>query len=282
MSKPYVIYHKNCADGIGAAWAVWNTLRETAVYMPMSYGMPLWETTGKDVILVDFSFKRDVMEDLLTKVKSLTIIDHHQTSFEDLAGLEHPNLVKVIDTSKSGAVLAWEFVKGLTNHLEEIPKTLLHIQDRDLWKFELEGTRELTMALMSYEGILEDPELFDKVIMQKSVHTLISEGTPLLRKYNIDIKALIKYAQRTGVIGGISVPVANIPYMYSSEAGNLMSVGHPFSATYSDTRFSRNFSLRSQKEGGMDVAKIAESYGGGGHKNAAGFIVKRHHTLAKF
>ena len=67
----------------------------------------------------------------------------------------------------------------------------------------------------------------------------------------------------------------------SSEAGNVMAESEPFAACYLDTADSRVFSLRSRREGGVDVAKIAESDGGGGHRNAAGFRVPRDHLLSQ-
>ena len=60
-----------------------------------------------------------------------------------------------------------------------------------------------------------------------------------------------------------------------------MAESEPFAACYLDTADSRVFSLRSRREGGVDVAKIAESYGGGGHRNAAGFRVPRDHLLSQ-
>ena len=35
------------------------------------------------------------------------------------------------------------------------------------------------------------------------------------------------------------------------------------------------------REGGLDVAAICEGYGGGGHRQAAGFRVTREHELAR-
>lgn len=72
------------------------------------------------------------------------------------------------------------------------------------------------------------------------------------------------------VIGGNSVPVANIPYTLTSDAGNLMAQGEPFAACYWDTPSGRVFSLRSTDDG-ADVSAIAKGYGGGGHAHAAGF-----------
>lgn len=72
------------------------------------------------------------------------------------------------------------------------------------------------------------------------------------------------------VIGGYKVKVANLPYTFSSDAGHELALGNPFGACYWDTPEGRVFSLRSTDEG-IDVSSIAASYGGGGHRNAAGF-----------
>jgi nanoRNase/pAp phosphatase (c-di-AMP/oligoRNAs hydrolase) len=73
-------------------------------------------------------------------------------------------------------------------------------------------------------------------------------------------------------IGGHRVPVANLPYTMSSDAGHEMAKGRPFAACYWDTPEGRVFSLRSNDEG-VDVSEVAKQYGGGGHRNASGFTV---------
>ncbi len=83
--------------------------------------------------------------------------------------------------------------------------------------------------------------------------------------------------------GGHWVPVANLPYTLTSDAGHLMCqpyaspnlhgeiVTPSFAACYWDTPKGRVFSLRSV--GDFDVSAVAASYGGGGHKNASGFTL---------
>jgi nanoRNase/pAp phosphatase (c-di-AMP/oligoRNAs hydrolase) len=83
------------------------------------------------------------------------------------------------------------------------------------------------------------------------------------------------------VIAGVEVPTASLPYTMASDAGEIMAKDHPFAATYYDTKEHRAFSLRSTVGIGLDVSKIAEYYGGGGHTNASGFKVPRDHLLAK-
>ena len=51
-----------------------------------------------------------------------------------------------------------------------------------------------------------------------------------------------------------------------------MAEGEPFAACYWDTPEGRVFSLRSSSDG-VDVSEIAKQFGGGGHKNAAGFKI---------
>lgn len=60
--KNIVIYHANCADGFGAAWCFWNKFGDTWDYHPGVYGAEPPDVTGRSVYLVDFSYKREVVE----------------------------------------------------------------------------------------------------------------------------------------------------------------------------------------------------------------------------
>ena len=45
------------------------------------------DVTGKDVVLVDFSYKRPVLMEMAEKANNILILDHHKTSAEDLVDL---------------------------------------------------------------------------------------------------------------------------------------------------------------------------------------------------
>lgn len=64
----------------------------------------------------------------------------------------------------------------------------------------------------------------------------------------------------------------------TSDAGHLMAQDAPFAACYWDTPKGRDYSLRSRGDG-ADVSEIASLYGGGGHRDAAGFSVPWGHEL---
>ena len=107
--------------------------------------------------------------------------------------------------------------------------------------------------------------------MECDLNDLRREGEAIERKHHKDVAELVGASRRTMVIGGHTVPVANLPYTLTSDAGHLMCKDQPFAACYLDTPKGRTFSLRSTDDG-MDVSEIAKAYGGGGHRNAAGFI----------
>jgi len=266
------IYHGNCADGFGAAWAVREASRrsqgtEDEIPMPEfhagKYGEAPPDVTGMDVVLVDFSYKRPVLMEMAAKANSIMIIDHHKTAAEDLVDLPS-NVYCKFDMGHSGAMLTWKHFFGD----EAPPPLLLHIEDRDLWRFALQNTREIQANVFSYPY---DFQVWD-TLMASEAATLATEGKAIERKHFKDINELLGVTRREMVIGGHRIPVANLPYTMSSDAGHELAKGQPFGACYWDTPDGRVFSLRSTDEG-LDVSEIAKQYGGGGHRNASGFKV---------
>ena len=301
--KTMCIYHGNCADGFGAAWVVRKALGDEVEFVAGVYGKEPPDVTGKDVVLVDFSYKYDELSALAYKANSVIVLDHHKSAAEDLArfepfhaGIEEdirhddgspmlgwktahymahsmngPAIACCFDMNRSGAMLAWDHYFPD----QEPPQLLRHIEDRDLWLFQLDGTREIQANLFSYPY---DFEVWDR-LMAADVETLRSDGAAIERKHHKDVAELVRVTKRRMVIGGFDVPVANLPYTLTSDAGHLMSAGEPFAACYWDTPEGRSFSLRST-DAGEDVSAIAQQYGGGGHRNASGFRVPFGHELA--
>ena len=78
-------------------------------------------------------------------------------------------------------------------------------------------------------------------------------------------------AATLGRIAGFEVPIVNCPRAIVSELVGELAEGQPFAAGYTDKGQRRSWSLRSTAAG-EDVAAIAQRFGGGGHRNAAGFV----------
>ena len=56
------IYHGNCADGFTSAWVVRKALGEDVDYHAGVYQNPPPDVAGRDVVMVDFSYKRGTLE----------------------------------------------------------------------------------------------------------------------------------------------------------------------------------------------------------------------------
>ena len=82
--KPLVIYHANCADGFGAAFAAWLKLGDEAEYVPMQYGEQAnkfdLDVSHRDVYVLDFSFPKLTMDRLFATAKFVVWLDHHASS----------------------------------------------------------------------------------------------------------------------------------------------------------------------------------------------------------
>lgn len=261
--KPLCIYHGNCADGFAAAWVVRKALNGEVDFHAGVYQNEPPDVAGRKVIMVDFSYKRPIMEKLAEASEGVTLLDHHKSAIEDLtAGGPLFGVTSDFDLNRSGARIAWDwFFKPA-----DCPALILHIEDRDLWRFQLPKTREIQAAVFSYPY---DFEVWDG-LMVADLDKLATEGAAIERKHHKDIAELVAVTKRSMVIGGHEVQVANLPYTMSSDAGHLMGKGEPFAACYWDTPNGRVFSLRSPDDG-VDVSEIAKKYGGGGHAHASGF-----------
>lgn len=280
-----VLYHANCNDGFGAAWAIWSLLGSTDVeYIPVSYGKPIPDQArqAKSVYIVDFSYPRQQLEELNREVSRLTVIDHHATAEKDLDGLPFA----YFDQQKSGAVLTWEFI----HPNEPVPELLLYVEDRDLWRWRLEDSREINEALMAtVERDFDQWQYLNEHWKTGEKGTLAADGALALRIKESHVFRLIEKPAWLEIDGHI-VPAVNSP-MLQSELGEALCRrwDSPFAATWCvRADGTSSFSLRSRprlvglgnrtamSEGALtehthDCAATAEKFGGGGHKQAGGF-----------
>lgn len=275
MSAPkiYVGYHKNCPDGMAAAWSAWKFFGEDATYLPLAYGDPVPQLEPNSrLYLVDFSFKRPVLLDLAKNLQKVIILDHHKSAQADLTGIsaEAGNITVFFDMERSGAQIAWAFFHpGKTE-----PPVISRIADRDLWTFTHQDSKAVAEAVMSHEY---DLDIYDSLITEKLLYPrLLSQGEALLRNKDKNIADLIQEARAGVFVDGESVfvvPVVNAPYFLGSDTANALLAKYPtapFAATYRDTATGRrDWSLRSSDDR-SDVSKVAIWNQGGGHRNASG------------
>lgn len=274
MKPLFCIYHSDCADGFTAAWAVWKKHPDAEFY-PGVHGTPPPDVTGRDVVLVDFAYKRPEMLHIAAQATTVLILDHHKSAQAELVDLPG-NVEVVFDMNRSGAKMAWDYF-----HPSEVtPGIVRHVQDRDLWLFKDRNTKPFSSALFSMEYTFDNWNYVDALCnTQNGYSQFLAEGKAIERKHMKDVHELIRVGAYRTNVAGFDVPILNCAYFHSSDAGHVMGVGEPFAVCYSDTELTRNFSLRSAEDG-QDVSVIAAHFGGGGHKHASGFKL-RHEDLHK-
>jgi hypothetical protein len=267
----WVLYHADCLDGFGAAWAAWKALGASAQYQPVRHGEPPPDLpSGSRIYLLDFCYAPELLVAMAAQSEQVVILDHHisaQTAFEryrqtnpDLPG----NLHVHFDLAHSGCLLAWRhFHPG-----QPVPPLLAHIEDRDLWRHALPGTREINRALY-----LRLPLAFEAV-EGLSLETLEQEGAVLQRQLQQSVHGLFKQRHAMTVLGQSGLAV-NAPGQFASDLGEALAIeSGTFGLIYQFNGQRQRWECSLRSRGEFDVAALATQLGGGGHRNAAGFTLE--------
>lgn len=272
INKPdIVLYHADCMDGFGAAYAAWHKWGDTVEYRAVKYGQKAPEYADKKILILDFSFSRAELANMAHSGCRVQILDHHKTAQEALRnqaeiGEDEYSIQAYFDMERSGARLAWDFI-----HATEVPKLILLIEDRDLWRFEYPASRPFSIWLKTHP--------FDFTVwadidarMRDDPTQVMTEALAVQRYVDQRIEELLKRTQWRYVDGHHVLSINCEPAMTSDVCAEMLKrwPNTPFVMAYSDHEKGRSYSLRSTDDR-MDVSVIAQKYGGGGHRNAAGF-----------
>jgi len=262
-----VLYHANCSDGFGAAWAAWKLLGNRAEYVACSHGKPPPDVKGKRVAMLDFTYPNETTKQLIEDAESFIIIDHHKSAMVDL----HDVNCTIFDMSKSGAMMAWEFF----HPAKEAPKFIEYIMDRDLWKWELPYSKEFSAA---FDMVPWEFDAFEEFEDASVIDDAIKRGSYILAYSKTVVKKIVDQAsRRTMELNGKTFDclVVNSSHWMSEIGANLAKDCDVAIIWRYDHEASKyTFSLRAFHEH-IDVSEIAKKYGGGGHRKASGFSLPK-------
>ena len=256
-----VIYHAQCSDGAGSSYAAWKLLGSKAKYVACKHGDTPPDVKGKNVAICDFSFNNAITKQLIEDSESLVVLDHHKSAVVALHDIQET----IFDMNHSGAIITWDFF----HPGKEPPKFLKYIEDRDLWTWALPYSREFSAAFdlvdFSHEEFakFEDDSVFDEAVKKGSVVLAYSKTV---------IKRVAEQARKRK-FKGKDVYVVNSSH-WMSEIGSKLSPDCDICFIWYYDHEQRNIkvSLRSHGDN-ADVSEVASHFGGGGHKNSAGFTL---------
>ena len=254
-----VIYHASCTDGFGAAYSAWKLLGDRAEYHAAKHGDSPPDVSGKNVVVLDFSYDNATTKRLMKEAKGFLVIDHHKSAMIEL----HDVSCARFDMNHSGAMLAWNFF----HPGKEAPRMIKFIEDRDLWRWEIPYSKEFSAAFDMVDFSYEE---YEKFLTDSEVDNAQERGAYILAYSKTVISKISKHASPRK-IGGKDVLVVNSPH-WMSEIGAALSPKCDFAVIWYYDHETRQVkvSLRAHHDD-SDVSEVAKRFGGGGHRKAAGF-----------
>ncbi len=303
-----VVYHSHCSDGIfSAASAIlgmtldgypprfdpeiisgdaWDALPmitfvEFNYYETLDIDHLLTPTTT--LIFVDISLTDIAM---LRKVCALSkeciSLDHHEDTIEfcikNIASLPE-NYRNLNQDTRAGAWLSWDFF--CTEQTK--PDAVKYADDRDRWVFSLPETKAFHEYVVA--NVLSKPTMRGRIeaavylLDNRRAKEAVAIGRQLIEYRDAIIAPLIKDLHLVDFThDGKELTAAFItaPYALISESCTQLLSRHSHvnvvCAVYigSDGTFNYSFRCRGVDEDFIQVNTIAQKFGGGGHKAAAG------------
>jgi len=266
----YILYHANCLDGFGAAYAAWKRFGNSAQYIPVQYQQdPPEMELNSEIYIVDFSYPLETLQKLQSLHKKVCVLDHHVTAKEALLSYKD----SIFDLNKSGAVITWEYF-----HPDmQVPWLLQAVQDRDLWQFKFEDTKAITAALWVGNKTFkfwDDLIGWDDPDQQfKNVQNLIQVGNYLLKQQDQIVEHQAKNSYKKTLPNRRTLWVTNTANFPSETCQAIMTLREVnIAATWYETSEGIIYSFRSKND--EDAGELAKELGGGGHRHASGAMIK--------
>lgn len=294
MSIPRVIIYDTDPDGFTSA-LLWRLATEregkqflTIPHSTHGYNPPDVENLrGKDVVLVDLSITEEWCDQVEQVANSFLVCDHH-ASASWLASKPYAHY----NTKLAACEIVWGLLRPdlwdgkqvcSQQTLVGLEQLVRYVADRDMWRWQLDDSRYINNYIRLVDHTFEDYMQLCKLMYEYSgspTGSVIRTAGQILEKYALSQQQTYEGRERLIALAGHKdIPVVNITQHHSDVIGGLAK-DKPFAAGYFIVGNSVTWSLRST-DAGVDVGEICKRFGGGGHRNAAGFTVNNLHHLAK-
>lgn len=291
MPKPYtsetkskddykmICFHHNDLDGRCAAAIVdkWWRPREAEgqreIFVELDYKdrVPV-ESIGpsEQVVIVDFSFKPEVMSEVFKRTDKIIWCDHHKTAANYDYGRELAGIRDFEEKHRAGCEVTWEFFFPDI----PIPKAVFLVGDRDCWRWQggVETAR-FNQGMKLYDTSPASP--FWRVLLDEGCHDnksllrdITEQGrTCLMFRDSFCADYAKTYGFETEFEGHKAFAMGL--YMFGSEGFGEKFKQYPMCLSFVFDGEQWTVGLYSET---IDVGEIARKHGGGGHKGAAGFV----------
>lgn len=260
-----ILYHADCPDGFGSAFAAWKKFGDAASYVPVRFHdtLPI-DATGKEVYIIDFSYPANEIRHADSVAKKLVTLDHHIGAQADTeAAREH-----VFDNDRSGATIAWNYFHPNV----PTPRLFAYLEDNDLWRFTLPHSKEVSIYLGTEpRDFIRWDELLKLFQDEAAFQTFVMKGSTYREYGDILYERLAAGAEEVE-FAGYRVLAVNAPRIFRSQLGHILAKRRgPFGIVWYYHSGVWHLSLRG--DGTVNLSEIAKQFGGNGHHNAAAIDV---------
>ena len=317
-TRVLIAYHDNCIDGFTSAVILMEALDADGMAYD-SIAMKYTEASYQALInkakeykpnyieVVDFSIPHDII-DKLSAIPHFTrgyITDHHKTAFQlyakgmgvtedsKLIAAINPQWDVVLDNAESGASLIMlDLIKRdciSPDTAERYTNLIKYVKDYDLWQYKYEDeTRWVHHYLSNIEHTWENWRLVAQLLnSEEGRQVIFVKGAELRLAHTKQAEAAVGRAYRfnldgyVGLITGVEDAslINDVGEALAKKSGTFGAVVPYFDPQATDFDPNKLISWSLRSIGDFDVSAIAKKFGGGGHKNAAGFTVTMQQTL---
>lgn len=267
-----------CFDGFAAALAAfaYNPRLKFLMLDPNDLQAPNEEirklVEHEAVLCVDIAPTYEVLKTWNTR--NFAVLDHHRSAEGFLR--EVPEANKVFRMDLSGCVMSWHYF--FPNTL--VPDLFQVVQARDLFlKDRVDHCDEIICALRSvvkFCAVCWSACLYDVTPLLDAGMYLLPDLQLRIQEYVAAARPRVWFNQRSLRAWAVNVTesgcTSDTGCQLVSREGCENDIAVLFRYDTSERLY--RVSLRSLQNRGPDVSKLAEQYGGAGHKNAAGFKLR--------
>lgn len=284
-----IIYHSNSSDGSCGYWVARKYLNENnkeyqAIAMHAIENLPLSidECKNKRILFINVCPNFEYIQMLSKIANDITILDHHESTISVIDSIRDSDILNVrfeFNIKLAGCQLVW---KHFYSNQLSTPWFLDYIADRELWKFELENSKEINAALRHKKLI--NIESMDVIVSYNidEIQTLVRLGETILNIADkVIYSAIHECVEGTFLVGDIKYNVwfGTIDRNICSYFGDKMMEKVMSNGKLPDFVVIYNYQLKTgmwlislhRSNDGPDLSIISKYFGGKGHKNAAEF-----------
>jgi len=301
QQRALIAYHANCIDGFTSCWIAVTALKKAGVKVStlgMEYNdgstqellAAIAGTPYDELYVVDFSLSIGVLVVLQREYPYLqvTIMDHHKTAFERYTPELEVKAGSFFEGEVSGAIIklrnhmcgasiCWHYFNPVQDGVVSIiPQIVTYVEDYDLWRFRFgDKTKWINKYLMAqYRTFRDWDRIATRMDTAGGMSKILSTGK---RLQGLHDKSVLQTAQMAVPIeiGNCKGLAVHCPPKLTSDVGHVLATNSgTFGAMYTVDLVGNRIKWSLRSNGDFDVSATAMRYGGGGHKNAAGFETK--------